>query len=147
MRLLKKISLVIASFLLIAPVLAPVTTFAADNNVNSVCQGLELTGGKCGDEKPGETGVNSVIKTVINILSLAVGVISVVMIIIGGLKYVLSSGDSSNINSAKNTILYALVGLIIVALAQIIVKFTLNTVSKPKCAQGQVSTSANPCTP
>ncbi len=47
------------------------------------------------------------------------------MIIVGGLKYITSGGDSGNITSAKNTILYAIVGLIVVALAQIIVRFVL----------------------
>jgi hypothetical protein len=47
------------------------------------------------------------------------------MIIIGGLKYITSSGDSNNITSAKNTILYAIIGLVVVALAQFIVKFVL----------------------
>jgi hypothetical protein len=59
-----------------------------------------------------------------------VGFVAVIMIIIGGLKYVTYSGDSSNINSAKNTILYAVVGLVVVALAQIIVKFVLAKAGK-----------------
>jgi hypothetical protein len=52
-------------------------------------------------------------------------VVAVIMIIVGGLKYITSGGDSGNITSAKNTILYAIVGLIVVALAQIIVRFVL----------------------
>lgn len=130
MGIFKKISLLIASCVFAVSLAAPGLVLAADNNTAAVCEGLALTGGKCGDEQPGETGVNSVIKTVINILSLAVGVISVIMIIIGGLKYVVSSGDSSNVSSAKNTILYAIIGLVVVALAQIIVRFVLNKVTK-----------------
>jgi hypothetical protein len=56
---------------------------------------------------------------------MVVGVIAVIMIIIGGLKYVTSGGDSSAVGSAKNTIIYALVGLVVVALAQALVKFVL----------------------
>ncbi len=48
------------------------------------------------------------------------------MIIIGGFKYVTSTGDSASISSAKNTILYALVGLAVVSLAQVLVHFVLN---------------------
>lgn len=70
--------------------------------------------------------VNSIISTVINLLSLIVGVAAVIMIIVGGFKYVISSGDSANVQSAKNTILYAIVGLVIVALAQVIVRFVIN---------------------
>lgn len=69
--------------------------------------------------------VNSTIRLVINVFSLVVGVISVIMIIIGGLKYITSGGDSGNITGAKNTILYAIIGLVVVALAQVVVKFVL----------------------
>lgn len=75
------------------------------------------------------TRVNEIIRLVINIFSLIVGVVAVIMIIIGGLKYITSGGDSGNITSAKNTILYAIIGLVIVALAQIIVRFVLQRVT------------------
>jgi Type IV secretion system pilin len=52
-------------------------------------------------------------------------VAAVIAIIISGLRYVTSAGDSNSINGAKNTILYAVIGLVIVAMAQIIVKFVL----------------------
>jgi hypothetical protein len=48
------------------------------------------------------------------------------MIIIGGFRYITSGGDSGSVSSAKNTVLYAIVGLIIVALAQVIVRFVLS---------------------
>ncbi len=73
--------------------------------------------------------VNNIIKLVINIFSLVVGVISVIMIIVGGLKYITSSGDSGNVTGAKNTILYAIIGLVVVALAQVIVRFVLAKVA------------------
>ncbi len=127
MKIIKKLSLVAASLVFMGAVLAPAAVLAVDANTSAVCDGLALTGGQCGAEAAG-TGVNGTIKLVINLLSMVVGVISVIMIIIGGLKYVMSSGDSNNVNSAKNTILYALVGLVIVALAQVIVKFVLHNV-------------------
>ena len=70
--------------------------------------------------------LNNLIKNVVNILSMIVGIVAVVMIIIGGFKYVTSGGDSGSITSAKHTIIYAIVGLIIVALAQVIVRFVLS---------------------
>ncbi|GAC1481319.1 MAG: hypothetical protein NVS1B7_1790 [Candidatus Saccharimonadales bacterium] len=73
--------------------------------------------------------INGVIKLVVNLLSLFVGVAAVIMLIVGGLKYVTSQGESSNTAGAKNTILYAIIGLVIVALAQLIVRFTLNKVT------------------
>lgn len=69
--------------------------------------------------------MDTIIKNVIDIVSLIVGVAAVVMIIIGGLRYVTSNGDSGQVGNAKNTILYAVVGLVVVALAQVIVKFVV----------------------
>lgn len=72
--------------------------------------------------------VNNTIKAVVDILSTAVGLAAVIMIIIGGFRYVTSGGKQESVASAKNTILYAIVGLIVVALAQIIVHFVLKNV-------------------
>lgn len=69
---------------------------------------------------------NSTVATVINVFSVIVGAVSVIMIIYGGFRYVTSGGESGNISSAKNTILYAIIGLVIVALSQFIVKFVLS---------------------
>lgn len=68
---------------------------------------------------------------IINILSVVVGFIAVVMLIIGGFRYITSAGDSNRVSGAKNTILYALIGLVIVASAQIIVQFVLNKTNNP----------------
>jgi cytochrome bd-type quinol oxidase subunit 2 len=76
-----------------------------------------------------EGTVNSLIEDVINIFSLVVGVVSVIMIIIGGFQYITSAGDSNKVGTAKNTILYAIIGLVIVALAQFIVRFVLGRVT------------------
>ena len=56
------------------------------------------------------------------------------MIIYGGMRYITSGGDSGKITSAKNTIIYALIGLVVVALAQFIVKFVLNKVTSSPAA-------------
>lgn len=83
----------------------------------------------CGSGAEATTTVDKIIKLVINIFSMVVGVVAVIMIIVGGLKYITSSGDSGNVTGAKNTILYAIIGLVVVALAQIIVRFVLNKVN------------------
>jgi len=74
-------------------------------------------------------GVDGIFTTVTNTLLFVVGVLSVLMIIIGGLRYVVSGGNSAAVTSAKNTILYALVGLIVAFLAYAAVNFLLNTLS------------------
>ena len=99
----------------------------------SLCQGTSLditTPSGCGDTFFAAEGFQGLITSIINILSLIVGVIAVIFIIIGGLKYITSGGDSNNVTSAKNTILYAIVGLIIVALAQIVVRFVLSSATQ-----------------
>ena len=53
------------------------------------------------------------------------------MIIFGGFRYITSGGNDNNVSSAKNTILYAVIGLVIVALSQFIVRFVLNTATQP----------------
>jgi cytochrome bd-type quinol oxidase subunit 2 len=101
----------------------------------SLCDGaedLQFGGGDdcgaVGDEAQGQ--VNSLITDVINIFSVIVGVIAVIMIIIGGFRYIVSGGDSGNVTNAKNTILYALIGLVIVAFAQFVVKFILGRITE-----------------
>lgn len=73
--------------------------------------------------------INDIVHTVINLFSAIVGIVAVVMIIVGGLRYITSGGNDTSVASAKNTLLYAIIGLVIVALAQIIVRFTLNKIT------------------
>lgn len=61
--------------------------------------------------------------TVSNVLIFVVGAISVIMIIIGAFRYVLSSGNAAKVESAKNTILYALVGLVLASLSYALVQY------------------------
>ena len=70
-------------------------------------------------------GVGGIFTTVANTLLFAVGLLSVIMIIVGGLRYVVSGGNSTAVTTAKNTILYALVGLVIAVLAYAIVNYVL----------------------
>lgn len=94
----------------------------------AVNKGVDATGtqnNKCGKDGTSACGLGDVIKTVINVLLFIIGALSVIMIIIGGIKYVISNGDSSQITSAKNTIMYAVIGLIIALLAYAIVNFVV----------------------
>jgi hypothetical protein len=82
----------------------------------------------------GSAGVsNSAISTdarkLVGLFSIIVGAVSVIMIIYGGFRYITSGGDSGRVGNAKNTLIYAIVGLVIVALAQVIVHFVLNQAS------------------
>jgi len=135
-------SLVIALSLGVTmPVLAPAVVSHANNVTSSLCEGITAaesdTGEGVKDEAcltdsgdVGKGGIQRIIKNVINLFSLIVGAVSVIMIIYGGFKYITSGGNDSNVGSAKSTIMYALIGLVIVALAQVIVRFVLSSATK-----------------
>lgn len=130
MHIIKRLTRLLASFAVAGFVLVPATVAAQQTQsptTKAICEGLAISGGNCVEQR-GQTTIDSAVKSAINILSLIVGIIAVIMVIIGGLKYIISSGDSSNINSAKNTILYALIGLVVVALAQVLVRFVVTKV-------------------
>ncbi len=104
----------------------------ADIN-NGLCAGANLNFGSDCQATAGNdqavNKINNIIHLVINTLSAVVGVVAVIMIVVGGFKYITSGGADTNVSSAKNTILYAIIGLVIVALAQFIVRFVLGKVT------------------
>ncbi len=132
--MLKKLKLSIAAvFDLVfvgAPALAPAAVFAqSDATTPGLCSGADLKfesspSGSC-DAGGSEDKLNELVTQIVNIFSVVVGIVAVIMIILGGFKYITSGGDSGNVTGAKNTILYAIIGLVVVALAQFIVKFVL----------------------
>ena len=71
-------------------------------------------------------GDNGLIKTVVNVLLWAVGVLSVIMIIFSGFRYITSSGDASKTKSAQSTLTYSVVGLIVAIMAYAIVNMVTN---------------------
>lgn len=73
-------------------------------------------------------GRGSLWSNILNILTYVIGAISVLMIVIGGLRYTLSGGDQAGINAAKNTIIYSVVGLVIAVMANAIVNFVLSNI-------------------
>ena len=82
------------------------------------------------DGMPAELiGPNGVFTQITNTVLYIVGIIAVVMLIYGGLRYVMSGGDSKKVTDAKNTILYAIIGLIVSILAFAIVNFVINAIT------------------
>jgi len=135
-RKLKNIMLVLATgSALFAPVLVPALASAAPMNfgnaiTSGVCTGVSQAAGPgaaCGTGGSSNVDLSKIAAKIINILSIIVGIVAVIMIIFGGFKYITSGGDTGNVSGAKNTLIFAIVGLIIVALAQFIVHFVLNS--------------------
>ncbi|MCC7543579.1 hypothetical protein IT415_02625 [bacterium] len=92
----------------------------------AACGPIDIYGGaECGNTGSGLT-VQSGVQATVNTLLFIVGVASVIVIIVGGLRYVLSGGDPKNTAAAKDTILYAAIGLVVSLLAYAIVNFVLD---------------------
>lgn len=126
----------IAAGVLLLPGVALAENVGTSPDINGgLCAGATLdataiNATDCNVDKEGAAqNVQSIVTTVINVFSWVVGVVSVIAIILGGFKYITSGGDANGVSSAKNTILYAIVGLVIVALAQVIVRFVIGTTS------------------
>lgn len=96
----------------------PKASVCRDNNPNS------------GNNNP-LYGSNGIITQAVNIISLLVGIAAVVMIIMAGLKFVTSGSNPQEVTKAREMVIYAVIGLILVATAQILVRFVLNEIFKP----------------
>lgn len=110
------------------PVAVPVTVSAQEDPIqDGLCTGsnLSFTETGCAETEGSGERLNELVTDIINIVSIVVAIVAVIMIIFGGLKYITSGGESSNVSSAKNTIIYAIIGLVVVALAQFVVRFVL----------------------
>lgn len=130
---MKKLKLFFVSILAmfsLSPALMPVMASAATTADNLACGAKGDIAGTTNcdatDTVDADNRVNGIISTAIRIFQVIVGLISVIFIIMGGLKYVTSGGATESITSAKNTILYALVGVVVVVLAEVLVQFVLN---------------------
>jgi len=112
----------------LAPVASPVGAIGIQDGADSAkgedqsgCLVEGASGGACtGGETP-------LFQTITNVLLFIIGAISVIMLIVGGIRYTVSGGDSAQITSAKNTILYAIIGIIVAILAYAIVNFVIGS--------------------
>ncbi len=134
--------------LILALILFPVLIFASttsavavdDNPFNAVCtpelQATPYPPGPpsvCDPLAPGTstdplTGSNGLILKVIRLLAWVTGAASLIIMIIGSIKYVTSGGDSNSVGSAKSTIVYALVGLVVSLMGQGIIALVINRI-------------------
>jgi hypothetical protein len=104
----------------------PTFRIAADAK-SDACAGIGLTGASCSGAGA-QTQATTLLATIVNLVCVVVGIVAVVMIIIAGMKYITSGGDSSKVAGAKSSLLYAIIGLAVVAVAQTFVHYILNNV-------------------
>ena len=126
--------------------LIPVAVYAVDNTtgttgptstvISSVCGSANATIDGSGtdsttgcDSTDANGGLKKIANKFVTIFSIVIGIAAVVMIVYGGFKYITSGGESSKVGSAKNTLIYAIVGLLVVAMAQFVVRYVLSTAS------------------
>lgn len=122
---MKKISLVLAAF---ATVLGLATAVATPS------QAIDVWGNTpCATNSQDELckaskndRITPFFQRVLSLLMYIIGAVSVIMIVVGGIKYTTSNGDSNSIASAKNTVLYSVIGLIVAILGQLIILFVLD---------------------
>ncbi len=126
----------ISSLMLVLPVALPTAVSYAQgcNGVpDTVATGAQKASGgtvNC-NASGGLTGntqnqVGDIASKIVNVFSIIVGAAAIIMIIYSGFRYITSGGSSERIGSAKTTLIYAIIGLVVVALAQILVHFVLS---------------------
>ena len=123
---MSKLKQIIAAIVLVAGIgtVAVVPAYAACSSASDcISKGVNASGGNSSSS----TDPADIIKLVVNILLFIIGAVSVIMLIIGGIRYTISQGDSSAVSSAKNTILYAVIGIIVAILAFAIVNFVIGS--------------------
>lgn len=109
----------------VVPALTPTSAGAAANSGGTYTLSSGAKNAKGTDTPDDLFGTEGMITKIINVLLFLIAAVSVVMLIIGGFRYIVSQGDSTKVTSAKNTILYAIIGLIIAILAYAIVNFVM----------------------
>jgi len=115
--------------LLLGFVLIPIRSVTAIAVLNGVCTGGAVNSSAVCQDKPGGNpllGPGGLLTIAIQILTFIIGVAAVIVIIISGIRFVTSQGDPSTTNSARSGIIYALVGLVVAAVAQAMISFVLN---------------------
>lgn len=129
MNLLQKITVFVAvlagSFLVVGSSAPAYALFEGARG--EACKGanLDSDNNSCAE---GAGSVEKTIKTAINIITTIVGIAAVIMIIINGFRFITANGDSAQITAARHGIIYALVGLVIAAFAQVLVRFILGRI-------------------
>lgn len=118
--------LVLAAFMLSLGLAMPALA-QVDATTGSISEGAESV--KPSDSATNLFGENSVFLTVTNVALFVIGAVAVIMLIIGGVRYVVSAGDQAAVTGAKNTIMYAVIGIVVAFLSYAAVNFVSSQLS------------------
>lgn len=118
--------IIISTVAVMGLVALPVVPVYAETCTGSPAECVKKGTESVDNQNGGGAKLEDQIKTVVNVLLFILGAIAVVMIIIGGIRYATSGGDASGIKGAKDTILYAVIGLVVAIMAYAIVNFVID---------------------
>jgi len=101
----------------------------------SSCSGDDISGGisggaNCAKGEDQGTSLTQIFQTVVNIMLFVIGAVAVIMLVIGGIRYVVSGGNSDQVTGAKNTIMYAIIGIVVAFLAYAAVSFVTTNLTE-----------------
>ena len=123
--MMKKLSQLIVGFAAIIGLLGMVSPVQALDPLGAGCQAAKNSE-FCKQTNNSQQKVPNLIQNIISTLLFVLGIISVIMIIVGGIQYALGGGDSNQLTRAKNTIMYAVIGLVVALLSYGIVYFIVD---------------------
>ncbi len=110
---------------LAVPTIAQPALVGAVAPFDEACSGAGKETALCRGTDDRILGPNGILRQVINILLTIVGIISVIVIIVGGIRYTTSYGDSGQIKLARETIIYAVIGLVVAIMSFALVNYVL----------------------
>lgn len=131
---MNKIKQFIAAFALVLGIgfsaALPVSTVGAIDVFNGgTCTGSNASNPVCKASKTdNDAKAKSMAKMIINTMLMIVGILSVIMVVFGGIRYTISSGDASKVKAAKDTIMYAIIGVVVSILSYAIINFVLTQI-------------------
>lgn len=143
-RIILTILLPVLMLLPAATVMEPVYACGTSPAAQQVAGGIDQTGPTAAD--CGQSAIDNAITQVVRILTIGVGAAAIIAIIWSGFKYITSGGDSGKVGNAKNTLIYALIGIAIAVLAQLLVNIVITQSNNvASCPANQHLDAKNNC--
>ena len=124
---MNKLKLILAGLLVVPTVALAIAPAASAEGDFTLTGGVNSAKGDGVNENTADP--QALVKQFVNIFLFAVGALSVIMLIWGGIRYTTSAGDSNKVQAAKNTVLYAIVGLVVAILAYAIVNMVIGKIA------------------
>ena len=124
---MNKLKLILAGLLVVPTVALAIAPAASAEGDFTLTGGVNSAKGDGVNENTADP--QALVKQFVNIFLFAVGALSVIMLIWGGIRYTTSAGDSNKVQAAKNTVLYAIVGLVVAILAYAIVNMVIGKIT------------------